>query len=202
MMEIGDWLYGVFGTSEWGILLCIFLIFLVDALIFPALPELFFAMGMMYGSAHTNSLIFGTELLLVVLAAEIIGVLALYLIVSHLRVPKMIEKAVNKYIGFLVLGDERLILLNRVAPMIPFAGAFIRIAGWDIKKSLAYVVIGCVAKYGLIAVMCDYFYSYYSGPDAQLFTLIFIVLVIAVSFVVSYIIKKRTGSRSPEQEQN
>ncbi|MDR1691197.1 MAG: hypothetical protein LBR42_05095 [Candidatus Methanoplasma sp.] len=190
-MSIGDWIYDIFGNSEWGVLLCIFLIFLVDALIFPALPELFFAGGMMYNAAQGGSLLFGAELILVVVIAEVLGVLSLYYVVGRIRIPKRIEKLVNGYVGFLVLGDERLILLNRVAPMIPFCGAFIRIACWDIKKSMLYVVAGCVIKYGIIAIMCDFFFEYYNGPDAQTYTLIFIVLVIAVSFVFSYVMKKR-----------
>lgn len=191
-MAIGDWIYGLFGTSEFGVLLCIFLIFLVDALVFPTLPELFFAMGMMYNSASGGSLMFGAEMLLVVVAAEVIGILALYFIVGLFRIPKRVEKVVNRYLGFLVFGDERLILLNRVAPMIPFCGAVIRIAGWNIWKSLLYVVVGCIAKYGVIAVMCKFFFDFYSGSDAQTFTLIFIVMVIVLSFVSSFVMKKRT----------
>jgi hypothetical protein len=194
-MAIGEIIYDLFGTSEWGVLLCIFIIFLIDALIFPTLPELFFAMGMMYNSADGGgSFAFGAEMLFVVAVAEIIGVLTLYFLVGLFRIPKRVEKVVKKYIGFLVLGDERLILLNRIAPMIPFCGAVIRIAGWDIKKSIIYVIIGCIIKYGIIAALCNFFFEFYSGPDAQNFTLIFIILVIAVSFVFSYVMKKKTSA--------
>jgi len=190
MSNIGEWIYGVFGSNgEWGILLCIFLIFLIDALVFPTLPELFFVLSFMY----RPELSFGIELLGVVIIAEIIGVAALYLVVGCIKVPKRVEKLVNRYIGFLILGDERLILLNRVAPMIPFCGAFVRIAGWDIRKSLAYVVIGCVAKYGLIMLMSDFFFGYFGSDDAQLFTIIFVFAVIIASFVFSFIYKKKNA---------
>lgn len=191
MFDIGEWIYSIFGSNEWGLLLCIFLIFLIDALVFPTLPELFFVLAFM----NDQSLLFGAELLFVAVVAEIIGVLGLYLVVSRIRVPSRIQKIVGKYVGFLALGDERLILLNRVAPMIPFCGAFISIMGWSIKRSLLYVVIGCVVKYGIIAIMCDFFYSYYSGPDAQTYTIIFILLVIVISFILSFVVKKK---RMPE----
>ena len=191
MLSIGDWIYDLFGSNgEWGLLLCIFLIFLIDALIFPALPELFFVISFMY----RPDIPFGLELLGVAIIAELIGVGALYLIVGRVRIPKRIEKAVDKYVSFLILGDERLILLNRVAPMIPFCGAFIRIAKWDIKKSLLYVVIGCVAKYGVIMLMSNFFFEFFGSSEAQLFTLIFIFAVIIASFILSVAYKKKKSA--------
>ncbi|MCL1811774.1 MAG: hypothetical protein FWG41_06150 [Methanomassiliicoccaceae archaeon] len=190
MLNIGEWIYDLFGSNgEWGILLCIFLIFLVDALIFPTLPELFFVLSFMY----RPELSFGIELLGVAIIAELIGVGVLYLVVGRINIPKRIEKMVNKYLDFLILGDERLILLNRVAPMIPFCGAFIRIAKWNIKKSLLYVVIGCVVKYGVIILMSDFFFGYFGSDEAQIFTLIFVFAVIAISFILSVLYKKKNA---------
>lgn len=181
MFNIGDWIYGVFGSNETGLILCIFLIFLIDALIFPTLPELFFVVAFMYSPEPA----FGIELILAAVIAEIVGVSSLYLLVKRIRIPRRISRVVDKYVGFLVLGDERLLLLNRVAPMIPFCGAVIAIVGWNIKKSLLFVVIGCVVKYGLILLMSDFFFDYFSGDDAQMFTLVFIVAIIIISFVLS-----------------
>lgn len=48
-MFISDWIYGAFGPyGDIGMLLCVFLIFLIDAFIFPTLPELFFVIGFIY----------------------------------------------------------------------------------------------------------------------------------------------------------
>lgn len=172
-----------------ALVLCIFLIFLVDALFFPTLPEFFYVSAFLYDP----SLSFGLFLLVAAITAEILGLVILYLIVGGVKVPKRINTVVNKYVKFLVLGDERLLLLNRIAPMIPFSGAFVRIVGWDIKKSVLYVFIGCIVKYGAILLMSNFFHSYYSSGDAQTFTLIFIVAVIAVSFALSFIVKKKKG---------
>ncbi|MDR2698260.1 MAG: hypothetical protein LBB30_01095 [Candidatus Methanoplasma sp.] len=188
MSNIGEWIYELFGSNgEWGILLCIFLIFLIDALVFPTLPELFFVISFMY----KPDLPFGLELLGIAVVAEIIGVAALYYAVGHLRIPKRIERIVGRYLDFLVLGDERLILLNRVAPMIPFCGAIVRIAGWSIKLSMAYVVIGCVVKYGAIMLMSNFFFKFFDSGEAQWYTIIFIFAVIAVSFILSLVYKKK-----------
>ncbi len=190
MFNIGEWIYDLFGANgEWGILLCIFLIFLLDALVVPTLPELFFVICFMY----KPTMLFGTELICVAALAEIIGILSLYFVVTLIKIPNKIEKLVDKYIGFLVLGDERLLLLNRVAPMIPFAGAFIKIANWRLGVSLMYIVVGCFVKFGIIMLMSDFFYSYFSGSEAQTITLIFIFAIIGISFILSYVMKKRKG---------
>lgn len=190
MSSISDWLYSIFGDSgDMGMLIIVFLIFFIDAVVFPALPELFFVIAFMYKS----ELGFGLEILAVALIAELFGVWLLYFIVSHIRIPKRVEKIVHKYIDFLILGDERLVLLNRVAPMIPFCGAFISIAGWDIKRSLLYVFIGGLVKYGIILCMSDFFFEYFSSNDAQLYTLIFIFAVIIISFILSIFYKRKNG---------
>ncbi|MDR3206029.1 MAG: hypothetical protein LBT41_02895 [Candidatus Methanoplasma sp.] len=189
--NIGEWIYGVFGNNELGVLLCIFLIFFIDAVLFPTLPELFFAMGIMY----RPDVFFGAELLIAAIAAEVLGTLALYMVVSRIKIPARIERIVGRYVGFLVMGDERLLLLNRIAPMIPFAGAFISIMKWDIKRSLVYVVAGCILKYGAIAVLSGFFYSYFSSGVAQTVTIAMIVVVIAASIASSLIMSKRKGLR-------
>jgi membrane protein DedA with SNARE-associated domain len=140
---------------------------------------------------YKPNMAFGTELLFVAIIAEIIGISVLYLLASQVKIPRRIETAAKKYVGFLALGDERLLLLNRVAPMIPFCGAMIRILGWNVRKSLLYVVIGCIVKYGAIMAMSDFFFDYFSGDDAQMFTLIFIALVIVISVILSFAVKKR-----------
>ena len=193
-VNIGQVIYDLFGDNgDLGVLLCIFLIFLLDALLVPTLPELFFILGFMAGAEHNTPIVFGCELLLMAILAELVGILSLYYVVKHIRIPKKIEKLVDTYTKFLVMGDERLLLLNRIAPMIPFAGAFIAIAKWDLKKSIFYIVLGCVLKYGIIMLLSNMFLDFFSSDQAQLFMIIMIVVVIAVSMVLSIVVKKRHG---------
>ena len=199
-INIGQVIYDLFGDNgDLGVLLCIFLIFLLDALLVPTLPELFFILGFMAGAEHNTPIVFGCELLLMAILAELVGILSLYYVVKHIRIPKKIEKLVDTYTKFLVMGDERLLLLNRIAPMIPFAGAFIAIAKWDLKKSMFYIVLGCVLKYGIIMLLSNMFLDFFSSDQAQLFMIIMIVVVIAVSMVLSIVVKKRHGI---DKEQN
>ena len=203
-INIGQVIYDLFGDNgDLGVLLCIFLIFLLDALLVPTLPELFFILGFMAGAEHNTPIVFGCELLLVAILAELVGILSLYYVVKHIRIPKKIEKLVDTYTKFLVMGDERLLLLNRIAPIIPFAGAFIAIAKWDLKKSMFYIVLGCVLKYGIIMLLSNMFLDFFNSDQAQLFMIIMIVVVIAVSMIMSFVIKKRHGldeKQPPENE--
>ena len=49
MIDIGGWMMDIFGPyGAWGILLVLFLIFYIDAVFFPTLPEIFFIIGIMY----------------------------------------------------------------------------------------------------------------------------------------------------------
>jgi len=190
MLNIGEWLYGLLGADGGpALVLVIFLIFLIDAMIFPTLPEFFIIMAFFYDP----TLPFGLCLLAAAIAAEVSGLILLYLMVGRIRIPRRIESVVNKYIGFLVLSDERLLLLNRIAPMIPFSGAVVRIAGWNLKRSVLYVFIGCVLKYGAILLMSGFFHEFYSSNMAQTVTLIFVIAVIVISFITSMIMKKRKG---------
>lgn len=200
-MGIGEFVYDLFGGSgEWGLLLCIFLIFLLDAFLFPTLPELFFVIAYMGGQEYGGGLAFDGALLLMAILAELVGIFTLYYVVKHVRVPRKIEKLINMYTKFLLLGDERLLLLNRIAPMIPFAGAFIAISKWNPYKSAAYIVIGCVVKYGFIMLLADFFYSFFGSSQAELFTIIMIFAVIGISVAASVIVKKRKGLDGDAQE--
>ncbi|MBE6526439.1 MAG: hypothetical protein E7Z63_01515 [Thermoplasmata archaeon] len=200
-MGIGEFVYDLFGgNGEWGLLLCIFLIFLLDAFLFPTLPELFFVIAYMGGQEYGGGLAFDGALLLMAILAELVGIFSLYYVVKHVRVPRKIEKLINMYTKFLLLGDERLLLLNRIAPMIPFAGAFIAISKWNPYKSAAYIVIGCVVKYGFIMLLADFFYSFFGSSQAELFTIIMIFAVIGISVAASVIVKKRKGLDGDAQE--
>lgn len=190
-MNFGDWLFSLFDGfgPEW-VLLCIGLLFLLDALLVPTLPEVFFIMGF----DRQPTALFGAELLGVAIIGELIGIFTLYYVVKHIRVPKKISRIADKYVNFLIVSDEKALLMNRVAPMIPFAGAFIALVdSWDPRKCVFYIVTGCILKYGAILLASGFFYSFFTGRMAQQVMLIFIIAVIVVSFVVSYVKKRKTG---------
>ncbi|MDD7478399.1 MAG: hypothetical protein PUK35_00875 [Methanomassiliicoccales archaeon] len=188
---IGDWLYGVFGPYGYiGILVFIFLLFYIDSLIFPTLPEVFFILSFMYDPTPY----WGMILLLVGAVAEFAGVTSLYLVVERIRVPERIRSVADKYSKFLILNDERMILVNRVAPVMPFTGAFISlIESWEIKRAWFYLILGYVLKYGAILLFANFFFAFFSGPQAEVLSIVMIIIVMAVSLLMAYRKKKREG---------
>ena len=188
---IGDWLYGVFGPYGYiGILVFIFLLFYIDSLIFPTLPEVFFILSFMYDPTPY----WGMILLLVGAVAEFAGVTSLYLVGERIRVPERIRSVADKYSKFLILNDERMILVNRVAPVMPFTGAFISlIESWEIKRAWFYLILGYVLKYGAILLFANFFFAFFSGPQAEVLSIVMIIIVMAVSLFMAYRKKKREG---------
>lgn len=191
MSGVGDFVYNLFGDyGDIGVMIGIFLIFLIDALIFPALPEVFFILGFDYHPA----LEYGACLILMAVLAELVGIFTLYYVVKHIRIPSRISKIVEKYTDFLFVSDERIFLVNRIAPMIPFAGAFIALIDkWNPKKCALYIVLGCVIKYGVILLATNFFYDYFGGDTALKVTILFILIVIGISIVASFLKKKKAG---------
>ena len=189
--DIGGWMSSVFGPyGAMGIMIFIMLLFLIDALLFPTLPELFFVIGFMYDP----TLGFGLLLLGSAVVGEIIGICSLYYVIEKVKVPQRIKNVADKYVGFLIVSDERMLLVNRIAPMIPFAGAFISIVdSWKLNRALCYIVLGCVLKYGIILLMSSFFFTYFSSGAAQTYTLIFIFSVIIISFIFAFARKRRSG---------
>ena len=126
--------------------------------------------------------------------AEAAGLSTLYLIVEKLGVPERIKNIADMYADFLMVSDERMLLVNRVAPMLPFAGAFVSlIHSWTLKRALLYNFIGCYLKYGIILLFADFFYSYFGSTEAQWYTILFVVIVMVISIILSVYKKKQAG---------
>ncbi len=168
-------------------LIGMFIIFVIDAMIFPALPELFAV-----GAFLLNPVFWwGVTVLITAAVAEVVGNSLLYALVKRKRLPKFIRRTMKKWIGFLFLKDERIILMNRIAPVIPFTGAFIATCKWSYKKSMIYLVTGGVAKYSLLLLLVGMLNVKFDRDTAQWFTIAALIIIIGVSFASSYIYRKR-----------
>ncbi len=191
-MGIGDMLFDFFASlGDQGILICIFLLFLLDAILVPTLPELFFILGI----GANPSWEFGLAVLIAGFAGELIGVFSLYFIVRKTGLPKRIDKALNKYLDFLIVSDEKVMLINRIAPMVPFAGAFMATMRkrWDVRKCLMWIVIGYVLKYGLIMIMGESMAAFFDSGTSRYFMLCAIIIIIILSMVMSLYRKRKLG---------
>jgi len=125
-MGLGDWIGAALSAlGAPGLLVAIFLIFLLDAALFPALPELFivaFYFVLTDTWAWTPAVAAAT-LLALALAGDLCGNAGLYAIVRRLkdagRLPRFVQRAMTKWTSLLAVGDERAILVNRIAPVVP-----------------------------------------------------------------------------------
>ena len=182
-----------------GALLAIYLIFVVDASVFPTLPEVF-VVGFYYlhGVFGLPPALWAATLLGMALAGEATGNSLLYLIVRYGlvrrgKMPKRIERLMRRWTGFLILHDERIILLNRVIPVVPFVGAFIATLRWSYRKSLAFILIGAAAKYSALLVLVGVVGMEYEASMAGWITLALVVGLVGVSALGSYLYRRRAN---------
>lgn len=202
-MALGDWIGAALAfLGPAGTLLAMFLIFLLDAALFPALPEVFIVL--FYAALTTQwawaPLPAAVSLLALAVAGDVCGNAGLYGAVRALRsrgrLPAFIERAMQKWTAFLAVGDERAILLNRIAPVVPLTGAFIAVCGWSLRRSLAYVVLGGAVKYAALLVLVLWLGVAFDRDTASLITLTAVVVLVAVSFVAGRYRRHRMVARA------
>jgi uncharacterized membrane protein YdjX (TVP38/TMEM64 family) len=199
-MGVGDFLFDLFaGLGDQGILICIFLLFLLDALLVPTLPELFFILAIGANTSWEFSLL----VLVVGFAGEMVGVFFLYNVVKRTGLPNRVDKALKKYINFLIVSDEKVMLINRIAPMVPFTGAVMAAMRkrWDIRKCLLWLVVGYVFKYGLIMLFGQTATTFFDGGTSRTVMLVAIIAMIVISAVVAFLRKKKMGIDQQEVEE-
>jgi len=206
MASLDEFLAALFASlGPVGSLLALLLIFALDAALFPALPEVWIVVTYTYRPEILDPLLWAALLLGVGIAGDVLGTTFLYLMVRRVlirgrRMPGWLERGMKRWTTFLVVRDERLILLNRVAPVIPFVGAFIATLGWDYRRSLAYVAFGGLAKYAILLFVVFAIGVAYKPSTARWITLGIVVVVVAVSVLASSLYRRRHGlvsGRSP-----
>lgn len=197
MASVNEFLSGLFGfLGPAGALLILFLIFVLDAMLIPALPELWFVLTYSYRPADIDSVLWAPLLLVMAVLGEAVGNTGLYLfvkrgLVQRGKMPKALERVMRKWTDFLILHDERVILMNRIAPVVPMVGAFIAALRWSYRKSLAYIVAGASAKYAFLLVLVVYVGVVYDPGVARLVTVSLVIVIVAVSAIGSYIYRKK-----------
>lgn len=178
----------------------IFLIFMADAAIFPALPEVFIVLFyFLHTSLGLDPFAWAALLLLIGIAGDLAGNVALYSFVRNAlqkrnKMPAVIERAMRRWTSFLLVRDERVILLNRIAPIVPLTGAFIAVCHWSLRRALLYVAIGGAAKYAALLSLTGWFGVAFSPQSAQVGTLIVVAAVVAASAIVA----RRRRKTAPE----
>lgn len=198
-MDLTQFMLDIFGPYGGpGVVIMVFLAFLLDATLVPFLPEIFIILGFSYNPEPY----FAVILIITSILAEWLGNCILYLVVKKVRVPRRIKSIANKYIGLLLVNDERMLLVNRIAPMIPYSGAFIALVdNWTLPRALFYIGVGCILKYGLILSMSSVFYAYFSSNMASIMMIAFVIVILAISLALSYVRRKRIFGVNGQDEE-
>jgi len=176
-----------------------YLIFVVDASVIFTLPEVFVVLFFSFHDDYGLSpLVWGVALLAMAVAGEATGNTLLYWFVRRLlvrtgKMPRRIEVLMRRWMNFLILHDERIILLNRVIPVVPFVGAFMAALKWNYPRSLAYIVIGGSAKYSALLLLVGAVGVAYDPEIAGWVTLILVFGIVALSAAGSYLYRKRAN---------
>lgn len=157
------------------------LVFLLDGLGLPLVPEL----AALAAFAKHPTLAWGLQILFIIVAMEVVAAVALYVLVDRLGVPLWLRRAMNGYAQGMLLHDERLLLLNRVIPVLPVAGAFIRVNEWRPRRSFAFIALGSLAKYGLVLAFSGAAFGYFTDRTAFLVSLGLAALFLAVSWTIT-----------------
>jgi membrane protein YqaA with SNARE-associated domain len=193
-ITVGQFVYAFFRPyGESGLLLALFVIFYLDATFFPTLPELFTVIIFLAMPKPE----FGLLMLVTISIAEFSGITSLYFIVKYYDLPNWIKNKMVSYSKLFIVKDEKVILLNRIAPVIPFLGAFIATCRWPYAKSIFYNFLGGLSKYLLIILLATLLLSVFSNQlEAELITLAAIGTVIGISAYLSSRERKKLGVKA------
>lgn len=85
--------------------------------------------------------------------AGLAGNLTLYSLVKIAKLPNWMQRKMRQYTQFLIVKDERLLILNRFAPIVPYTGAFVAACGWNLRKSVVYLLVSGLAKSSVIVII-------------------------------------------------
>lgn len=156
-------------------------VFLLDGLGVPLLPEV----AVLLAFALHPTAGWGLALLGIVVAMEVLASALLYGIVRYVGIPARLSRLLSGYSRTLLVSDERLLLLNRVIPVLPMSGAFIHVRQWRPLRSFLYLAVGSFAKYGLLLLVAGSAYRYFESGAALTVGLGLAGLFLAASWTVS-----------------
>jgi len=173
-----------------GNFLVIVITYIIDAFAIPVLPDIVYNFIFM-----TNpTLEWGIIIAFAVVIGENTGMLILYYIAENMKLPHRIQRVMKAWGDFLIVHDERMLLIQRVAPMLMFTGAFVSVLdNWRLSRALFWNSVGCLTKYILLSILYFHFFQTLSIEEAQRFSLILTVGLMALCLALSFLKKMKDG---------
>lgn len=194
---IGQDIINLFASlGDLGMLLAIAVIILIDGTAFPTLPEVW--MVWIFGT-HPESIAWAATLILVASFASLLGNFSLYGLVKLIGLPNWIQKKMRQYTNFLLVHDERLLLLNRIAPIIPYTGAFIAACNWNLRKCALYILASALLKFTIIVAISWASFENLKQEVAPWVSLGFVAMFLIASVIASFLYKRHKISRGDSE---
>ncbi|HYS72010.1 MAG TPA: hypothetical protein VEM95_06270 [Thermoplasmata archaeon] len=191
-MGLGDAIIQTFqGFGALGLLLALFCIFYLDSMVVPLLPELFAVLIFQAGGATFP---WGAAILALAVTAELLGNTTTYLAARTFGLPRRAKAWMQEWTDLLLAKREALILTNRIAPAVPFVGFFIAACGWSYRRSMAYILLGGLAKYSFLLAVVGGLNVAYDPSLASNLTLAFVGAFIVVSLALAAV-RRRAAQR-------
>ncbi len=166
-----------------GMLLGLLVVIFFDSMVIPVGPEL---LAIAIFSTNVDP-VWGLLILIVVASGQVLGSSILYLVGRHPRImPQYLKKVMNRYRSGLIIKDERMVFLNCFVPALPFLGAFVAVANWDYRKSMAYVAFGGVVKYSIFLALSGTFHQLFEQGIAQRISIMAVLALLVASGLYGY----------------
>lgn len=190
LTDVGQRIFDLFrDLGDMGMFIAIAIVIWLDGAVFPTIPE---AWLVFIWNAHPDpSFQFGLTLVLVSTFASVTGTLSLYSAVKLTGLPKRVQKAMSGYTRWLIVNDERLLVLNRFAPLIPYTGAFIAANNWNIRKATIYLFGSAVLKFSAWVTVFAVLRENLMGDISPWISLALVAIVITASTILSLTYRKK-----------
>jgi hypothetical protein len=199
---VGEVIQDITGGNLYLLMLGVFLIFYFDSMVLTLLPEVLILFFFAIEQPDVPLVTWALLLLLMANFGDVSGNFTIYLLFKKWGwFHKKVSASLRKYVGFLLLKDEKLILLNRVAPALPMCGVFMAACDWDIKKSLFYIYLGGLIKYSIILIIFGFLKFLYDPDVAFWITLISVIAFLIPSFFWGRRKQKRLLEKTKAQQQ-
>lgn len=177
-----------------GLLVAFSLISFLDGFAIPTLPEAWLMLIALTDAGIPKPL-WGTSLVLIGATSAVAAQIMLFLVVKKVGLPKRLTNIMQKYTKILIVSNERLMIVNWLAPVIPFTGAFIAVCGWNPKKAFILSWIGGVIKISILVTIAMLFPLLFPAEVVADASLVLIIVVLIVSILISYIRHKMVEKR-------
>lgn len=199
---VGEDIIGFFeAIGPLGLMVAFSLISFLDGFAVPTLPEAWLLL-IALTDAGVPKPIWGISLVLVGATSAVAAQIMLYFVVKKVGLPKRLTNIMQKYTKILIVSNERLMIVNWLAPVIPFTGAFIAVCGWNPKKAFMLSWIGGVIKISILVSIAMLFPLFFNAETVADASIVLIIVVLIVSVLISYIRHKRIEKRLQEPQQS